>query len=229
MMPMLRGLLGLLAGWAIPAHAETAILVPPPALDAPLAGAPATETAVLAGGCFWGVQAVFQHVTGVASAVSGYAGGSQQDADYDVVSRGRTGHAEAVAVTFDPRVISYGTILRIFFSVAHDPTQRDRQGPDVGPQYRSAIFAADAAQQRIAAAYIAQLDGAKVFDKPIATQLAGATPFYPAEAYHQDYATLHPEQPYIVYNDRPKVEALKRLFPSLRRDTPVLVGMAPRS
>ncbi len=229
MRTMLRALLGLLAGWAIPAHAETAILVPAPTVDAPLTGAPATETAVLAGGCFWGVQAVFQHVTGVSSAISGYAGGSKDDADYEIVSRGRSGHAESVAVTFDPRVISYGTILRIFFSVAHDPTQRDRQGPDVGPQYRSAIFAADDAQRRIAAGYVAQLDAAKVFQAPIATQIAGQTPFYPAEAYHQDYATLHPHEPYIVYNDRPKVEALKRLFPSLRRDAPVLVGQAPRS
>jgi peptide-methionine (S)-S-oxide reductase len=229
MKAMLRALLGLLAGWALPVHAETAILVPAPAVDAPLAGAPARETAVLAGGCFWGVQAVFQHVAGVSNVVSGYAGGRKDDADYEIVSRGRSGHAESVAVTFDPRVISYGTILRIFFSVAHDPTQRDRQGPDVGSQYRSAIFAATDAQRRIAADYVAQLDAAKVFGKPIATQIAGATPFYPAEAYHQDYATLHPDEPYIVFNDRPKVEALKRLFPSLRRETPILVGMAPRS
>ncbi|MBI3517037.1 MAG: peptide-methionine (S)-S-oxide reductase MsrA [Proteobacteria bacterium] len=214
---------------ATPRAAEPAVMVPPPALDTPLkAGAGATETAVLAGGCFWGVQAVFQHVNGVGNAVSGYAGGTKETADYDIVSRGRSGHAEAVAITYDPSVISYGTILRIFFSVAHDPTQRDRQGPDVGPQYRSAIFAADDGQRRIAERYVAQLDEAGVFATPIATQLDGAKAFYPAEAYHQDYATLHPNEPYIVFNDRPKVENLKRLFPELRRDKPVLVGAPAR-
>ena len=216
----------LLAPAAAPA-AEPAVLVPPPAVDAPLkTSAGPTETAVLAGGCFWGVQAVFQHVNGVARAVSGYAGGTQETADYEIISRGRSGHAEAVAITFDPSVVSYGTLLRIFFSVAHDPTQRDRQGPDVGPQYRSAIWATDDNQKHIAENYIAQLDKAGVFTQPIATQLSGAMPFYPAEAYHQDYATLHPNEPYIVYNDRPKVENLKRLFPDLRRDKPVLVGMS---
>jgi peptide-methionine (S)-S-oxide reductase len=231
---MLRlSLLGLLlapGGWLLSPLAaragDAALLVPPPALDAPLKPGGAPEIAVLAGGCFWGVQAVFQHVNGVGGVVSGYAGGTRETADYEVVSSGRTGHAEAVAIAFDPSVISYGTILRIFFSVAHDPTQRNRQGPDFGPQYRSAIFAADADQRRIAESYIAQLDQAGVFAYPIATELNGPMPFYPAEPYHQDYATLHPDEPYIVFNDQPKVEHLKRLFPALRRDAPVLVGMA---
>jgi peptide-methionine (S)-S-oxide reductase len=226
-----RGFLGLLLGWALPSCAAEPIPVPPPAVDAPLKSAGTVETAVLAGGCFWGVQAVYQHVNGVRSAVSGYAGGTKETADYDLVSRGRTSHAEAVEITFDPSVISYGTILRIFFSVVHDPTQRDRQGPDVGPHYRSAIFSTDAEQQRIATAYVAQLDAVNVFGKAIATQLNGAVPFYPAEAYHQDYATLHPNEPYILIHDRPKVEHLKTMFPTLRRDAPVLVGMtrSPKS
>lgn len=231
MTPMMRGLIGLLLGWALPAGAsEPAVVVPAPSVDAALKPGGGRETAVLAGGCFWGVQAVYQHVTGVTRALSGYAGGSKEDAIYDRVAYGRTQHAEAVEITFDPGVISYGTILQIFFSVVHDPTQRDRQGPDVGPHYRSAIFAANDEQRRIASAYVAQLDAAKVYAKPIATQLNGAMPFYEAEAYHQDYATLHPNQPYIVIHDKPKVENLKRLFPSLRRDAPVLVGQAgPKS
>jgi peptide-methionine (S)-S-oxide reductase len=182
---------------------------------------------VLAGGCFWGIQAVYQHTKGVTNAVSGYAGGSKQDADYHTVSSGRTGHAEAVQVTFDPRVISYGKILQIFFSVAHDPTQLDEQGPDMGPQYRSEIFAQDAAQRKLAQAYVAQLDAAKVFPQPIATKI-GAAPatFYTAEDYHQDYATLHPTQPYIAHFDLPKIEHLKQMFADVYRETPVLVAQA---
>ena len=206
------------------ANAESVVVLPPPAVDQPVAPAGASETAVLAGGCFWGVQAVFQHVKGVSRAVSGYAGGTKDSATYPLVSSGRTGHAEVVEVTFDPSVVSYGTILQIYFSVAHDPTQLDRQGPDVGPQYRSAIFVADAAQRRVAEAYISQLDKAGVFPKRIVTRIDDLSAFYPAEAYHQDYATLHPSQPYIYIHDRPKVENLKRLFAAQSRATPVLVN-----
>ena len=207
------------------AGAETARLVPPPMLDE-TASTAASETAVLAGGCFWGVQGVFQHVDGVVSAVSGYAGGARDTAHYDMTSTGNTGHAESVRITFDPRVISYGRLLQIFFSVAHDPTELDRQGPDTGTQYRSAIFPRTPEQARIAAAYIAQLDRAKVFPAPIVTTVEPGKEFYPAEAYHQDYLTLHPHQPYIAINDLPKVEALKELFPKLYRATPVLVAAA---
>jgi peptide-methionine (S)-S-oxide reductase len=206
-------------------HAETAVAIPAPALDAPVAP-DEMQTAVLAGGCFWGIQAVYQHTKGVTNAVSGYAGGSKQDADYRAVSTGRTGHAEAVQVTFDPHVISYGKILQIYFSVAHDPTQLDRQGPDTGPQYRSEIFAQDDAQQKIAKAYVAQLDAAKVFPKPIVTKIGGAQPFYAAEDYHQDYATKHPNQPYIARFDLPKIENLKQMFADGYRDKPVLVADA---
>jgi peptide-methionine (S)-S-oxide reductase len=208
--------------------AETAVTLPPPAAEAP---APAgMETAVIAGGCFWGVQAVFQHTKGVTNAVSGYAGGGQKDADYSAVSSGGTGHAEAVKVTFDPRQVSYGKILQIYFSVAHDPTQLNRQGPDSGTQYRSEIFPQSDAQAKTAKDYIAQLDAAKAFKKPIATKTGtmNAT-FFPAEAYHQDYATRHPYQPYIVVNDAPKVENLKKMFPALWRETPVLVAQAEKT
>jgi peptide-methionine (S)-S-oxide reductase len=214
---------GALAFQALPAAAQEGIPIPAPALDAPASGA--TETAVLAGGCFWGVQGVFQHVEGVANAVSGYAGGDAATAHYRIVGSGRTGHAEAVAVTYDPSEISYGEILHIFFSVAHDPTELNRQGPDVGPQYRSAIFPRDAAQAKAAAAYIDQLDAAGVYDAPIATTIEEGA-FYPAEDYHQDYLTLNPTQPYIVHNDLPKVANLKRLFPAVWRDDPVLVSEA---
>ncbi|WP_454816679.1 peptide-methionine (S)-S-oxide reductase MsrA [Labrys neptuniae] len=183
-----------------------------------------SETAVLAGGCFWGVQGVFQHVKGVTSAVSGYAGGTADTATYDTVSTGSTGHAEAVRIRFDPRLISYGQILQIYFSVAHDPTQLNRQGPDSGTQYRSQIFTASAEQARIAAAYVSQLDGAKAFARPIATRIAPLQGFFAAEAYHQDYLTRHPTQPYIVINDLPKVAALRQLFPSVYRSDPVLVA-----
>jgi peptide-methionine (S)-S-oxide reductase len=207
---------------AAPALAQEGIPIPPPALD--LAGDGGTETAYVAGGCFWGVQGVFQHVKGVTNAVSGYAGGEAATASYYAVGSGRTGHAEAVAVSFDPDEISYGRILQIFFSVAHDPTQKDRQGPDVGPQYRSAIFPAGAEQARVAEAYIAQLDSAGVYARPIATTIEPGHHFYPAEDYHQDYLTRHPDQPYIVYYDMPKLANLKELYPSDWREDPVLVS-----
>ncbi|MGC4060778.1 MAG: peptide-methionine (S)-S-oxide reductase MsrA [Aquabacterium sp.] len=203
--------------------AEQAVVVPPPVTDA----APATgpmETAVLAGGCFWGVQGVFQHVQGVSSVVSGYAGGKAETAHYEMVGSGDTGHAESVRIAFDPRKISYGRLLQIYFSVAHNPTELNRQGPDSGTQYRSTIFTANAEQARVAQAYIGQLDQAKTFGKPLATTVEPLKGFYAAEGYHQDYLTLHPEQPYIAINDLPKVENLKRLFPALYRDKPVLVG-----
>ena len=208
------------------AHAEPAVTIPPPAAEAPAQSA-GLETAVLAGGCFWGIQAVYQHVKGVTNAVSGYAGGAQKDAIYDAVSSGRTGHAESVKVTFDPRQVSYGKILQIYFSVAHDPTQLNRQGPDSGPQYRSEIFPQSEAQAKEAREYIAQLDAAKAFKRPIVTKTDSMkTPFFAAEPYHQDYALQHPYQPYIVVNDAPKVENLKKLFPELWRDTPVTVAQA---
>jgi peptide-methionine (S)-S-oxide reductase len=204
-----------------PADAEQAMTIPPPGVDA--TDGEGLQTAVLAGGCFWGVQAVFQHTNGVTKAVSGYSGGSKETAQYETVSSGRTGHAEAVEVTFDPKRVSYGKILQIVFSVVHDPTQLNRQGPDVGPQYRSAIFAATPEQQRIAEAYVAQLAKAGVYKRPIVTRIGALDAFYPAEDYHQDYATLHPMQPYIYINDRPKVENLKRLFVDVYRDKPVLL------
>ena len=203
--------------------AETAVVIPPPALDAKAPAAAPSQTIVLAGGCFWGVQAVFQHTKGVTAAISGYAGGDKQTAHYEKVGSGRTGHAEAVAVTFDPRHISYGKILQIYFSVAHNPTELNRQGPDTGTQYRSAIFYADDEQKRVANAYIAELDKAHAFPKPIVTQLEVLHGFYPAEDYHQDFAVLHPSYPYIVFNDLPKVENLKRLFADVYRDKPVTV------
>jgi len=204
------------------ARQEAPRLVPAPDVDAPEGGA-ATEVAVLAGGCFWGVQGVYQHTTGVISAVSGYAGGEKRTADYDLVGTGTTGHAESVQVTFDPRQISFGRLLQIYFSVAHDPTQLDRQGPDTGPQYRSAIFPANAEQAAIAKAYIAQLDRAGVFAYPIVTRIETDRTFYPAEKYHQDYMTRHPHDPYIMVNDLPKVADLKRLFPGRYRPDPILV------
>jgi peptide-methionine (S)-S-oxide reductase len=206
--------------------AEVAHVIPAPAVDEPAASdGPATsETAILAGGCFWGVQGVFQHVRGVTSAVSGYAGGEKNTAHYEIVGSGRTGHAESVRVTFDPRKISYGRILQIYFSVAHDPTQLNRQGPDVGTQYRSAIFPANAEQARVAKAYIAQLNQARVYDAAIVTKIELGREFFAAEDYHQDYMTLHPAQPYIVYNDLPKIDDLKKVFPDLYRADPVLVA-----
>jgi peptide-methionine (S)-S-oxide reductase len=189
--------------------------LPPPAVDLPASSAKATQTAVFAGGCFWGVEAVFQHVKGVTNAVSGYAGGTAQTADYEKVSSGATRHAEAVEVTYDPTQVTYGQLLRVFFSVAHDPTQLNRQGPDVGTQYRSAIFFVSDEQKSVAQAYINQLNQAKVFARPIVTELTALPAFYPAEAYHQDYAARNPNQPYIVIHDLPKVANLKQEFPTL--------------
>ncbi|CAB3758689.1 peptide-methionine (S)-S-oxide reductase MsrA [Paraburkholderia solisilvae] len=206
--------------------ADEAHQVPPPVLDETAASAPASETVVLAGGCFWGVQGVFQHVKGVTSAVSGYTGGKQSSAEYETVSTGTTGHAESVRVTFDPHQISYGHILQIYFSVAHDPTELNRQGPDVGTQYRSTIFPSTPEQARLATAYIAQLSKAHVFSDKIVTTIEPDRTFYPAESYHQNYLTLHPDQPYIAINDIPKVDDLKKLFPTQYRDKPVLVKMA---
>ena len=216
----------ILAGLAIksgPAAAEGARSLPMPAVDQP-PGQATSAVVVLAGGCFWGVQGVFQHVKGVTNAVSGYAGGDRKSADYDAVSSGRTGHAESVQVTYDPRQISYGRVLQIFFSVVHDPTQLNRQGPDTGTQYRSAIFPLNADQAEIAKAYIAQLDQAKAFKKAIVTKIESDRSFHPAENYHQDFLTRNPTYPYIVYNDLPKIEDLKRLMPELYRAAPVLVA-----
>jgi len=209
------------------ARSEPAVSIPAPALDQATPAAGGLQTAVFAGGCFWGIQAVYQHTKGVTNAVSGYAGGSKKDADYQIVSSGRTGHAESVQVTFDPRVVSYGKLLQIYFSVAHNPTELNRQGPDVGPQYRSEVFPQNDEQRKIAAAYITQLDAARVFPAKIVTRIGtGTAVFYPAEAYHQDYAVRHPNNPYIVINDAPKVENLKRLFKDAYRDKPVLVADA---
>ena len=195
--------------------AEPSYPFPKPVVDAPLAAGKARQTAVLAGGCFWGVQAVFEHLKGVQSVAAGYSGGQVNSPSYEIVSSGLTGHAESVSITFDPSQISYGQILMVFFSVAHDPTQLNRQGPDDGTQYRSAIFYSSEEQQRIAAAYIEQLDGAKVYARKIATEVAPLTAFFRAEEYHQDYSQTHMDQPYIVYNDLPKLEHLKKQFPEL--------------
>jgi len=205
----------LLGTTACTAKASPAAAVPEPVIDAPRASAPSQQTAVLSGGCFWGVQAVFQHVKGVISATSGYSGGAKKTAEYEVVSTGETGHAESVQIVYDPSQITYGELLRVFFSVAHDPTQLNRQGPDEGTQYRSSIFYSTDDQKRIAEAYIAQLDESKVFPRPIVTKVVSLQGFYPAEAYHQNYAALHPNQPYIMFNDAPKVEHLRQEFPAL--------------
>lgn len=194
-------------------QAASAPLLPDPAKDEVVTAGGAPRSVVLAGGCFWGVQAVFQEVKGVTSAVSGYAGGAAALARYELVSSGTTGHAEAVQITYDPTQVTLGTLLKVFFSVAHDPTTLDRQGPDRGPQYRSAVFYANPEQESIARAYIAQLDAAKVFASPIVTKLEPLSAFYPAEAYHQDYARLHPNNPYIQAHDLPKLEQLKQLYP----------------
>jgi peptide-methionine (S)-S-oxide reductase len=204
--------------------AEDAVVIPPPS-QGRLNGE-GMQTAVLAGGCFWGVQGVFQHTKGVINAVSGYAGGVKENAEYDKVGTGRTGHAESVQIKFDPTQISYGKILQIYFSVAHDPTQLNRQGPDSGTQYRSAIFTTSDDQKKVADAYIAQLNAAKVYRKPIVTKVGPLEGFYPAEAYHQDYLTLHPNQPYIAYNDIPKVENLKKIFADNYIEKPTLVSSA---
>jgi peptide-methionine (S)-S-oxide reductase len=203
--------------------AEEARVVPAPAVDEQ-AGAKGSEVAVVAGGCFWGVQGVFQHVDGVTSAVSGYAGGDKATAHYEMTSNGNTGHAESVQITYDPRKITYGRILQVYFSVAHDPTELNRQGPDEGTQYRSAIFPLSGEQARVAKAYIAQLDSAHAFQAPIVTTIEPGKTFYRAEAYHQDFLAKNPGYPYIVYNDLPKIANLKRLFPALYRSDPVLVS-----
>lgn len=210
---MLAGLL--LAVTACNAKAGAAGPVPAPSMDAKLSPAASQQTAVVAGGCFWGIQAVFQHVKGVVSATSGYAGGSAKTAEYEVVSEGNTGHAESVQIVYDPSQITYGQLLRVFFSVAHDPTELNRQGPDEGTQYRSVIFYANDEQKQIAESYISQLDKAGVFPRHIVTQVVPLQGFYQAEAYHQNYAALHPMQPYILFNDAPKVDHLKQEFPEL--------------
>ena len=210
------------AFWLTPAvSAEDAVMIPPPALDEK--AAPGSETAIFAGGCFWGVQGVFQHVKGVSKAVSGYTGGAKDDAVYETVGTGRTGHAESVEITYDPSKVTYGQLLQVYFSVAHNPTQLNFQGPDSGTQYRSTIFAENDAQKKIAQGYIAQLDKAKLFGAPIVTTIETGKIFYPAENYHQDFLTLNPTYPYIAYNDLPKVANLKQLFPALYSEKPVLV------
>ncbi|VVP72139.1 Peptide methionine sulfoxide reductase MsrA [Pseudomonas fluorescens] len=223
-----RTLLGLIAAGAIGqcsafslGGSQDAVKLAPPTLDEITQAR--SETAVFAGGCFWGVQGVFQHVKGVKNAVSGYAGGAANTAQYERVSNGDTGHAESVEVTFDPSQVSYGTLLQIYFSVAHNPTELNRQGPDTGTQYRSAIFTKSSEQQRVAQAYIAQLDAAHSFSKPIVTRLESYNGFYPAEEEHQDFLTEHPTYPYIVINDLPKVAQLKQLYPDRYQDKPVLV------
>jgi peptide-methionine (S)-S-oxide reductase len=200
---------------AVACRAGSGAAVPSPVANEVKATAPGKATAVVAGGCFWGIQAVFQHVKGVVSATSGYSGGTVKNPGYEDVSSGQTGHAESVRIVYDPSQVTYGELLRVFFSVALDPTEVNRQGPDTGTQYRSVIFYGNDEQKRIAEAYIVQLNDAKVFSKPIATQVVPLTAFYPAEGYHQNYATLHPNDPYIVYNDAPKVSNLRREFPDL--------------
>src|SRR4030088_1514948 len=219
------GALAVAAFAVAPSHAtEDAVMIPAPAADTQASDG--IQTAVVAGGCFWGVQGVFQHTSGVVNAVSGYAGGSKSTAGYQMVSTGSTEHAESVEIKYDPKKISYGKILQIFFSVVHDPTQLNRQGPDSGTQYRSAIFTANDEQEKVADAYIAQLNAAKVYKKPIVTKVAPLQAFYPDEDYHQDYLTLHPSPPYIPYNDIPKVENLKKIFADSYLEKPTLVSSA---
>jgi len=221
-------MLAALAIRGYPVAAEGGLVIPAAAVDVP-PGQATSAVIVLAGGCFWGVQGVFQHVKGVTSAVSGYAGGEKKTAQYETVGSGRTGHAEAVQVIYDPRQISYGRLLQIFFSVVHDPTQLNRQGPDFGTQYRSAIFPTTSEQAEAARAYIAQLDQTHTFKKAIVTRIEPDRPFYPAENYHQDFLTRNPKYPYIVVNDLPKVEDLRRFFADLYRPSPVLVSGAQSS
>ena len=206
----------LLAGTSLACSAATAaVAIPDPIVDARLATTTGERTAVIAGGCFWGIEAVFEHVKGVKSVTSGYSGGAANTAHYEMVSDGDTGHAESVRITYDPSQVSYGQLLKVFFAVAHDPTELNRQGPDSGTQYRSAIFYGDEEQKRIAAAYVAQLNQARVFPRPIVTQIVALNAFYEAEIYHQDYVSHNPNQPYIVINDLPKVENLRKLLPQL--------------
>ena len=214
-------LAGSTRGWQEPAR-----VVPPPAFDPPAAGR-TSDVAVLAGGCFWGVQGVYQHVKGVTNAVSGYAGGDKSTAIYERVGTGTTGHAESVEITFDPREISYGRLLQVFFSVVHDPTQLNRQGPDVGTAYRSAIFPMNADQEAVARAYVNQLQVARAFSAPVVTKIEPGKVFYRAEEYHQDYLERNPSNPYIAINDLPKLRDLQRVFPALYRETPVLVRKEP--
>jgi peptide-methionine (S)-S-oxide reductase len=208
---LLAGLMACSAGFA----RSNPVALPNPKLDIPASASQGEQTAVFAGGCFWGVEAVFDHVRGVRSATSGYSGGVANAAEYETVSTGETGHAESVKVVFDPARVSYGQLLKIYFSVAHDPTQLNRQSPDVGTQYRSEIFTTNAEQRKVADAYIAQLSAAKVFAAPIVTRVEPLKAFYPAEAYHQNYLSRHPDEPYIVYNDAPKLVHLKAMFPAL--------------
>lgn len=209
-------------GWACGAGAaSTQGAIPAPKIDTPAAEATGLQTAVLAGGCFWGLQGMFQHVEGVTQVVAGYSGGTRETARYDLVSTETTGHAESVEITFDPKKVSYGQLLRLFFSVAHDPTQLNRQGPDTGPSYRSEIFFASPTQERIARAYVEQLTRAKVFSAPIVTKIEPLKAFYPAEDYHQDFLIRNPNYPYIVINDLPKIDHLKRTYPELYREKPV--------
>jgi len=214
----ITGMLGMVvavAAFAVFVPSVAAAPLPDPKIDAPLATAKGTQTAVFAGGCFWGVEAVFEHVKGVTQVVSGYSGGSADTAKYDAVSSGGTGHAESVRISYDPSRISYGQLLQVFFSVAHDPTELNRQGPDTGTQYRSAVFFANDEQKRVAEAYIAQLQGVRAFPRPIVTQVTPLKAFYEAEVYHQGYLVRHPNQPYIVINDLPKIANLQRQFPAL--------------
>ncbi|MDE2288190.1 MAG: peptide-methionine (S)-S-oxide reductase MsrA [Burkholderiales bacterium] len=220
-------LAGLLAWQGSVQSAENAVTIPAPAKDETV-GSVRSETAVLAGGCFWGVQGVFQHVRGVTQAVSGYSGGAASTAQYETVSGGDTGHAESVRITYDPAKITYGRLLQIYFSVVQNPTELNYQGPDHGTQYRSAIFPQNAMQRSVAQAYIAQLDAAHVFPAPIVTRVETFKGFYPAEGYHQNFLTLHPDNPYIAYNDLPKIANLKQLFPHWYRSDPVLVSAAAR-
>lgn len=198
--------------------------IPAAAQDSPKVGAPVSETAVLAGGCFWGMQGVFEHVRGVTKVVAGYSGGSRATAFYPLVGTETTGHAESVQVAFDPRQVSFGELLRVYFSVAHDPTELDRQGPDTGSSYRSEIFFASPMQEKIARAYVAQLTAAHTFSSPIVTKIEKLSGFYPAEGYHQDFLIHNPTHPYIVYNDLPKIDALKRVLPAMYRDRPVMLA-----
>jgi len=214
-----------LAALSRPSSREPTV-VPEAAVTSRLSAAPGVQTIVLAGGCFWGIEAVFEHIKGVTDAVSGYAGGTKEQADYETVSTGTTGHAESVKVTFDPTKVSLEKLLQVFFSVAHDPTQLNRQGPDSGPQYHSAIFTTNDEQRKVAEAYIAQLNAAKVYRTPIVTRVGPLDAFYPAEAYHQDYAVKHPDDPYIVINDRPKVDRLQKQLPALYREQRVAYAAA---
>jgi peptide-methionine (S)-S-oxide reductase len=217
--------LAILAGFIARSSGADALdkVIPAPAVDTPAAEAKSLETAVLAGGCFWGMQGMFEHVQGVTKVVSGYSGGDKATATYEEVSTERTGHAEAIEITFDPKKVSYGTLLRLYFSVAHDPTQLDRQGPDRGPSYRSQIFFGSPTQERVARAYMAQLEKAGIFDDPIVTKVEPLKAFYAAEGYHQDFLIHNPTHPYIVRNDMPKIAALKRLYPEMYQDKPVMV------